>query len=65
MRIVIAKTAASGGGLDHLNTDRDGQGRAIDSWNEESYGFTVEFSDGESRLYPWSSIMFVDYFDTP
>lgn len=65
MRITIANTEAAGGGVDHFTTDPDYQGTEIDTWEEQSYGLLVTYPNRESRLYPWASVKFVDYFMTP
>lgn len=65
MRIVIVKTDAAGGGVDHFTTDPDHQGAVMKEFTSRDYGLSVEFPSGEYRIYPWSSIKFVDKFHTP
>lgn len=66
MRIAIAKTEAAGGGVDHYSTDPEFQGAHMKGYNETDTGLQILLGPGsESRVYPWTSIAFVDHFMTP
>ncbi len=63
MRIAISKTIEGGGGVDHYNTNPDGQGTQMANYNVLPHGLRIEYPGGrDHRVYPWSSISFYDLF---
>ena len=64
MRIVIAKTAGSGSDFENYNTESDPMARHMTGFTEQSYGLKVEFDNGEYRLFPWTSIRFLDVYNS-